>query len=88
MYKKSCTRRCVLRATLSQPFAHVVFSLPPLDAHLHLFSYQIIMKTKSLCGTLRICRCAAAAAEHRLLVDGTPNRRRIQKSQGISSTPK
>ena len=35
---------------------------------------------------LRICWCAAAAAEHRFLVNDTPKRRRIQKSQGISST--
>ena len=46
MYKKSCTCRCVLRATLSQLFAHAVFSLPPLEAHLHLFSYQRSMKIK------------------------------------------
>ena len=37
MYKKSRTRRCVLQTTFSQPFARAVFSLPPLEAHLHFF---------------------------------------------------
>lgn len=46
MYKKSCTRRCVLQATFSQLFARAVFSLPPLAAHLHLFSYLRSMKIK------------------------------------------
>ena len=46
MYKKSCTCRCVLQTTFSQPFAHAVFSLPPLAAHLHLFSYLRSMKIK------------------------------------------